>query len=193
MEPNTPTPLEADENGENGENESGNGQGQERIDQTQQTGKVRPIYRRNPTTASNTMSTPGSNTMSTTASNTINKMAANPSTAHKMANVVSQLDDEGKAQLDELVGEFDKGRHRRRERPKGQVASPDYHEQNPWHDQEREAVKFSLGEPFPRRDEAEDPEQVNKRRTVDRAPMSSQPSTIPLPRLGASCDKDCRC
>ncbi|ROW03349.1 hypothetical protein VSDG_01457 [Cytospora chrysosperma] len=112
------------------------------------------------------MSTPGSNTMSTTASNTINKMAANPSTAHKMANVVSQLDDEGKAQLDELVGEFDKGRHRRRERPKGQVASPDYHEQNPWHDQEREAVKFSLGEPFPRRDEAEDPEQAKQGRPV---------------------------
>ncbi|ROW08325.1 hypothetical protein VMCG_03010 [Cytospora schulzeri] len=91
--------------------------------------------------------------MSTTASNTINKMTANPSTAYKMANVVSQLDPEGKAQLDELVGEFDKNRHRRREKPKGEIASPDYQEQNPWHDQERKTPNFSLGEPFPRKDE----------------------------------------
>lgn len=174
MEPNTPTPLEADENNENDENEISNGQGRERIDQTQQKGKVRPKYNRNLTTASNTISTPGSanmsnpgsNTMSATASNTINKMAANPSTAYRMANVMSQLDQEGRAQLDELVGEFDKSRHRRREKPKGQVTSPDYHEQNPWHDQEREAVKFSLGGPFSRRDEVDDLEQVNKRRTV---------------------------
>lgn len=164
MEPNTPTPLEVDEN----ENRNGNGDGngssngqeqQDQTDQAQETEQRRPALRPDATrtsTASNTMSTPGSNTMSTTASNTINKMTANPSTAYKMANVVTQLDQEGKLQLDELVGEFDKNRHKRREKPKGEIASPDYHEQNPWHDQEKKQPNFSLGDTFPRKENSHD-------------------------------------
>ncbi|KUI55652.1 hypothetical protein VP1G_03095 [Cytospora mali] len=88
-------------------------------------------------------------------------MTANRSTAYKMANVVSQLDQEGKAQLEELVGEFDKNRKKAREKPKGHVASPDYHEQNPWHDQEKRP-NFSLGEPFPRKDGDKDEEECEK-------------------------------
>lgn len=111
------------------------------------------------------MATPESNTMSTTASNTITQMTANPSTAYKMANVVSQLDQEGKLQLDELIGEFDKNRHKRREKPKGEIASPDYQEQNPWHDQEPKRPNFSLGDTFPRKEDsynAKDYDQVSK-------------------------------
>ena len=88
---------------------------------------------------------------STTASNTIAKMTENPATAYKMANVISQLDPEGKEQLQELVGDFDNSRKNRRgERPQGQVASSDYHEQNPWHAQQKKP-SFGLAEPFPRK------------------------------------------
>lgn len=87
---------------------------------------------------------------STTASNTILKMTADRSTADKMANVVSQLDPEAQAQLEELVGEFDRTRKNRRERPKGHT-TPEYQEQNPWHDQEKRP-NHSLAEPLPRKD-----------------------------------------
>lgn len=201
MEPNTPTPLEGvDENEKENENEHGdeneNGSGQEqqeRADQTQPTGNRRPALRPEAsrtstasnnlsTPGSNNMSAPGSNNMSTTASNTITKMTANPSTAYKMANVVAQLDQEGKLQLDELIGEFDKNRHKRREKPKGEIASPDYQERNPWYDQEKKRPNFSLGETFPRKDQevdGPDSEQVNKRRTAAR-PHASDPSNLRL-------------
>lgn len=59
--------------------------------------------------------------------------------------MVAQLDEEGMVNLEQLVSEFAK----QRSKPKGQLTSSDYRDQNPWYDQERSRPNFSLGEPLP--------------------------------------------
>lgn len=82
---------------------------------------------------------------STSASYTLGRMQEDPKTSDKMSRVVEQLDDEGMVNLEQLVSEFAK----QRSKPKGQLTSSDYRDQNPWYDQERSRPNFSLGEPLP--------------------------------------------
>lgn len=82
---------------------------------------------------------------STSASYTLGRMQEDPKTSDKISHVVAQLDDEGMVNLEQLVSEFAK----QRSKPKGQLTSSDYRDQNPWYDQERSRPNFSLGEPLP--------------------------------------------
>lgn len=122
------------------------------------------------------------------ASDTIAKMAGNRSMAEKMSNVVSQLDDEGKAQLEDLVADFERSRRALgRDKPKGET-TPEYQERNPWHGQEKKN-NFSLGETFPRtgQDPEKDPKKVSKQlRTVTldvKQSASSTADSLRLPNL----------
>ncbi|KAK2599252.1 hypothetical protein N8I77_011022 [Diaporthe amygdali] len=82
---------------------------------------------------------------STSASYTLGRMHEDPKTSDKISRVVAQLDDEGVENLEQLVSEFAK----QRSKPKGQLTSSDYREQNPWYDQERSKPNFSLGDTLP--------------------------------------------
>lgn len=86
-----------------------------------------------------------SNRPSTSTSYTLGRMHEDPKVADKISRVMSQLDDDGMQNLEELVTEFAK----QRTRPKGQLTSTDYRDQNPWYDQGRRKPNFSLGEPLP--------------------------------------------
>lgn len=82
---------------------------------------------------------------STSASYTLGRMHEDPKTSDKISRVVEQLDDEGMVNLEQLVSEFAK----QRAKPKGQLTSSDYRDQNPWYDQERSRPNFSLGDTLP--------------------------------------------
>lgn len=82
---------------------------------------------------------------STSASYTLGRMHEDPKTSDKISRVVAQLDDEGMVNLEQLVSEFAK----QRSKPKGQLTSSDYRDQNPWYDQERSKLNFSLGDTLP--------------------------------------------
>lgn len=86
-----------------------------------------------------------SNRPSTSASYTLGRMHEDPKTSDKISRVIDQLDEDGMENLEQLVTEFAK----QRAKPKGQLASMDYREQNPWYDQERKKPNFSLGETLP--------------------------------------------
>lgn len=86
-----------------------------------------------------------SNRPSTSASYTLGRMHEDPKTSDKMSRVMNQLDEEGMENLEHLVTEF----ARQRAKPKGQLTSTDYRDQNPWYDQGRNKPNFSLGEPLP--------------------------------------------
>lgn len=86
-----------------------------------------------------------SNRPSTSASYTLGRMHEDPKTSDKMSRVFDQLDEEGMENLEHLVTEFAK----QRAKPKGQLTSMDYRDQNPWYDQGRSKPNFSLGEPLP--------------------------------------------
>lgn len=86
-----------------------------------------------------------SNRPSTLASYTLGRMYEDPKTSDKMLRVTDQLDEEGMENLEHLVTEFAK----QRAKPKGQLTSMDYRDQNPWYDQGRSKPNFSLGEPLP--------------------------------------------
>lgn len=82
---------------------------------------------------------------STSTSYTLGRMQEDPKTSDKISRVVAQLDEDGVENLEQLVAEFAK----QRAKPKGQLASMEYRDQNPWYDQERSKPNFSLGEPLP--------------------------------------------
>lgn len=82
---------------------------------------------------------------STSASCTLERMQEDPKTSDKMSRVMAQLDDEGMVNLEQLVSEFAK----QRSKPKGQLTSSDYRDQNPWYDQEKSKPNFSLGDTLP--------------------------------------------
>lgn len=86
-----------------------------------------------------------SNRPSTSASYTLGRMHEDPKTSDKMSRVMDQLDEEGMENLEHLVTEFAK----QKAKPKGQLTSMDYRDQNPWYDQGRSKPNFSLGEPLP--------------------------------------------
>lgn len=86
-----------------------------------------------------------SNRPSTSTFYTLGRMHEDPKTADKISRVMAQLDDDGMQNLEQLVTEFAK----QRARPKGQLTSTDYRDQNPWYDQGRSKPNFSLGEPLP--------------------------------------------
>lgn len=86
-----------------------------------------------------------SNRPSTSTSYTLGRMHEDPRTSDKISRVVAQLDDDGIENLEQLVTEFAK----QRAKPKGQITSMDYRDQNPWYDQERSKPNFSLGETLP--------------------------------------------
>ncbi|KAK7705919.1 hypothetical protein SLS64_007871 [Diaporthe eres] len=89
---------------------------------------------------------------STSASYTLGRMHEDPKTSDKISRVVAQLDDEGMVNLEQLVSEFAK----QRSKPKGQLTSPDYRDQNPW--------------PKPSKNDDEDVEQgLGKRPTKEAA------------------------
>lgn len=95
---------------------------------------------------------------STSTSYTLGRMNENPKTLDKMSQVTAQLDDEGIGNLEQLINEFAK----QQAKPKGQLTSSDYRDQNPWYDQGRDRPNFSLGEPLPHVGEEQGPgrEQV---------------------------------
>lgn len=92
---------------------------------------------------------------STSTSYTLGRMNENPKTSDKMARVMAQLNDEGMGSLEELMNEFAK----QQAKPKGQLTSSDYRDQNPWYDQGRNKPNFSLGEPLPHVGEEKGPER----------------------------------
>lgn len=82
---------------------------------------------------------------STSTSYTLGRMNEDPKTSDKMSQVMAQLDDEGMGNLEQLITGFAK----QKAKPKGQLASTDYRDQNPWYDKGRNKPNFSLGEPLP--------------------------------------------
>jgi hypothetical protein len=82
---------------------------------------------------------------STSTSYTLERMNEDPKNSEKMSRVMAQLDDEGMGNLEQLIQEFAK----QRAKPKGQLTSMDYRDQNPWYDKGRNKPNFSLGEPLP--------------------------------------------
>lgn len=96
-------------------------------------------------------------------------MHEDPKTSDKISRVVAQLDDEGVENLEQLVSEFAK----QRSKPKGQLTSSDYREQNPWYDQERSKPNFSLGDTLPH--VGEDKEE----RTSGRDQVCASPKLFP--------------
>lgn len=107
---------------------------------------------------------------STSASYTLERMHEDPKTSDKISRVVAQLDDEGMVNLEQLVSEFAK----QRSKPKGQLTSSDYRDQNPWYDQERSRPNFSLGDTLPHVGED------NNERTPGRDQVCAFPRAIPV-------------
>lgn len=114
-----------------------------------------------------------SNRPSTSQSYTLDRMHEDPKTSDKISRVVAQLDDDGVENLEQLVAEF----ARQRAKPKGQLTSIEYRDQNPWYDQGRSKPNFSLGEPLPHVGED------NNERTPgrDQVCASLNPSSQPQP------------
>ena len=85
------------------------------------------------------------NRLSTSMSYTLGRMNEDPKTSDKISHVMAQLDEEGVDNLEQLITEFAK----QRAKPRGQLTSMDYRNENPWYGRERSKPNFSLGEPLP--------------------------------------------